>query len=67
MIVFTKTDLASALKLHEIKSLMRLDQLIQTSKQSIVATTFYVGSEEKTAEICNWCLKFCLPKMPINS
>ena len=63
MIVFTKTDLPSALKLHEMKSLMRLEQLIGCSKQIIQVNKFQVGDEKMTTEICDWCLKFCSPKV----
>ena len=58
MIVFSKADLRCARQLHEMKNLMRLEQIIGGGSHDIQEVTFDISKRDTTAQIFDWCMKF---------
>jgi len=58
LIVFTKTDVKSARTLNEMKTLMRLEDIIMHSTQKIEIMEFTSEDKEKIEPILEWCMKF---------
>lgn len=55
MVIFTKTDLKSVRNLNEIMSIMRLDQISATSKQTVQHVAFNSAKPEATLQgIYDW-------------
>ena len=65
MIVFTKTDLKAVRSLRELQSVMRLDHIVASCKQSIAHTTFNTETKENVQSVYEWCFKFCSSKTEI--
>ena len=61
MIVFSKMDRKSARQLHELKSLMRLEHIVDNCNHVVTETTFNIQNREKIDEIFSWCMQFRLP------
>ena len=64
MIVFSKLDRQTARQLHELKSLMRLEQIVRGGNHDVSETTFNIKSRENVSDIFNWCMKFRVPILP---
>lgn len=58
MIVFSKLDREGARKLHELKSLMRLDQIVGSGNHDVTEVSFNHKKREKVAEVFDWCMQF---------
>lgn len=58
MIVFSKLDLQSARQLHELKNLMRLDQLVANGNHEVTELAFNIAKRDNIADIFNWCMRF---------
>ena len=61
MVVFSKADMRSSRQLHEMKNLMRLDQIILGCNQDIQEVTFDVSKRDTSGQIFDWCMKFQSP------
>lgn len=58
MIVFSKLDRQAARQLHELKNLMRLEQIVGGGNNDVSQVTFNIQNPENISEIFNWCMKF---------
>ena len=58
MIVFSKADLGRARELHELKHLMRLDQIVTQGTQDVKEVAFNILKRDTLADIFEWCMKF---------
>merc|ERR1711997_546191 len=64
LIVFSKMDRKASRQLHELKNLMRLEQIIDNCNHIVTETTFNIKTRESISEIFNWCMQFRLPIDP---
>lgn len=58
MIVFSKLDRQAARQLQELKTLMRLEQIVGGGNNDVSQVTFNIQNPENISEIFNWCMKF---------
>lgn len=58
MIVFSKADRKAARHEHELKNLMRLDEIIAGGNHDVKEMTFNYKNEEHIKEVFDWCMQF---------
>lgn len=58
LLVFSKLDLKSSRQYHELRNLMRLDQLIACGNHDLTEVTFDLKKRDKLGEIFEWCMRF---------
>ncbi len=58
MIVFSKLDMKSARLLHELKNLMRMEQLVNCGNHEVTEISFDMSKRDNVADIFNWCMRF---------
>ena len=58
MVVFSKADQRSARQLHEMKNLMRMEQIIGGGTQDIQEVIFDISKRDTSGQIFDWCMKF---------